>query len=84
MLIAGNHASTNPMQVLEVMARVVGEAEPHVMPPVEVILDLVEGDIEVIVPLSKMVEETISLASVYALEETKELITLMIVLERTA
>ena len=65
--------STDPLRGLDVMAIVAGEAKPQVMPSDEVISDQVQADVEIVAPSSKAINDTMSLAHLYAFEGTKEL-----------
>ena len=66
-------ASSDPMQGLQVMAKAAGEAEPHTAPPPEVLCKLIDGDVEVVVPVTKTTNETMILGSAYVFDRVKEL-----------
>ena len=67
-------ANAESMQGLEVMAKAAREAEPHLPFPNKGIIDLVEGDVEVVVTVSKTINATLILDSVYQFDGTKELV----------
>ena len=50
-LALSNLASADPMQGLEVMAKAAGKAVPHKASTPEVITKLIEGDVDVVVPV---------------------------------
>ncbi|KAI2494902.1 hypothetical protein MHU86_19620 [Fragilaria crotonensis] len=56
------------------MAEAAREAEPHLPFPNKGIIDLVEGDVEVVVTVSKTINATLILDSVYQFDGTKELV----------
>ena len=49
-----NLSSSVPTGGLEVMAKVAGEAQPQLVPPPEVFSKLIEGNVEVVVPVSML------------------------------
>ena len=64
-------ANLGQMQGLEVMAKVAGDASPQATLPVKVI-DLVDGNVEVVVPVIKTIQMAMNLASVYKFQGTSE------------
>ncbi len=68
----GEVANLAPMQGLKVMAKVAGNASPQVTRPVK-LNDLVDGSVDVVVPVIKPVQTAMSLASVYAFKGTSEI-----------
>ena len=82
-LLLSNLPNDDPLQGLEVMAKVAGQAEPQHLPSVvepplqhsvQTISEVVENDIEVIVPVQKTIKTTMSLDSVYAFKGIQELV----------
>ena len=68
----GEVANLAPMQGLRVMEKVPGNASPQATRPVK-LNDLVDGSVEVVVPVIKTVQTAMSLASVYAFKGTYEI-----------
>ncbi|KAI2502413.1 hypothetical protein MHU86_12070 [Fragilaria crotonensis] len=72
-LALSNLASADPMQGLEVMAKAAGEAVPHNASTPEVIHKLIEGDVDVVVPVPSTPTKVSTLASVYKFDGINEL-----------
>ncbi len=68
----GEVANLATTQGLEVMAKVAGDASPQETTPVK-LNDLVDGSVEVVVPVIKTIQTAMSLASVYTFKGTSEI-----------
>jgi hypothetical protein len=78
-----NLANDDPLRGLAVMAKVAGEVEPQRSPSIvkpalqstnKSISELVENNIEVTVPVTKTINMTMSLDSMYAFKGIQELV----------
>ena len=67
-------ASSVPTQGLRVMADAADEVQPQMASLNEEIIDLVDGDVDVVVTVSKADNATMTLDALYAFDGTKELI----------
>ena len=70
--LPGEVANLDAMQGLEVMAKVAGNASPQATTPVKS-NDLVDGSVEVVVPVIKTIQTAMSLASVYPFKGASEI-----------